>query len=105
MGGKATVSGEQSKGFKRGEYVMVGCNMSLFGTYKINPETIQEWREYTESMFDSSGMLALKQIEEAELFKVKYRGIHSNFYVTNLCVDDKVVAVTEEELDRFCIKL
>lgn len=106
MGGKVIVNGVQnSGGFKRGEIVMSTCNMSLFGSYKVNPETLEEWRNYTKSLFDSTGMIALKQIEEAGVFKVKYKAHFSNFYATNLRVDDKVVAVTEEELNKFCIKL
>lgn len=106
MAGKAIVNGVQSSGgFKRGEIVMSTCNMSLFGSYKVNPETLEEWRSYTKSLFDSTGMAALKQIEEAGVFKVKYKAHFSNFYATNLRVDDKVVAVTEEELNKFCIKL
>lgn len=106
MAGKVTVNGEQSSGgFKRGEFVMSYCNMSLFGSYKVNPETIEEWKVYTKSLFDSTGMEALKCIEDAGVFKVKYKAHFSNFYATNLRVDDKVVSVTEEELNKFCIKL
>lgn len=111
MAGKAIVNGVQSSGgFKRGEIVMVTCNVSLLGSYKVNPETLEEWRNYTKSLFDSTGMIALKQIEDAGVFKVKYKAHFSNFYATNfyatnLRVDDKVVAVTEEELNKFCIKL
>lgn len=105
MGGKATVSGEQSKGFKRGEFLVIGCNMSVLGQYKVNQDKLEDWKDYTQSLFGSTGLSALAEIEKAGTFKVKFKGHNSNFYITNLAVGGSIVGITEEELTQFCIKL
>lgn len=105
MGGKVTVSGEQSNGFRRGEFLVIGCNMSVLGQYKVNQDKLEDWKDYTQSLFGSTGLDALAEIEKAGTFKVKFKGHNSNFYITNLAVGSSIVAVTEEELTQFCIKL
>ncbi|QBP32773.1 hypothetical protein KPS64_gp10 [Shigella phage KPS64] len=106
MAGKATVNGEQNRaGFQRGEIMTISCNSSLFGEYKVNPNTLEDWQKYTKSLFDTTGLDALKKLAEVEVFRVKYKSHMSNFYATNIVEDDKVVSVTEEELKQFCIKL
>lgn len=105
MGGKVIVNGEQSNGFRRGEFLVIGCNTSVLGQYKVNQEKLEDWKSYTQSLFGSTGLDALGEIEKAGTFKVKFKGHNSNFYITNLVVGSHVVGITEEELIEFCIKL
>lgn len=105
MGGKVTVSGELSNGFRRGEFLVIGCNMSVLGQYKVNQDKLEDWKDYTQPLFGSTGLSALAEIEKAGTFKVKFKDHNSNFYITNLVVGGYVVGITEEELNEFCIKL
>ncbi|QHR74048.1 hypothetical protein allfine_94 [Escherichia phage allfine] len=92
MGGKVTVSGEQS---------------SYSGKWTYNINSLDEWMVKTHEKFGKSGLVALAEIVKRVTFHVDSESAFNDgqTFFTDVAYGDVQVGIEKEELDQFCIKL
>lgn len=91
MDGKATVNGEQS-------------NYSGKWTYNINK--LDAWMIYTREKFGERSLGALATMVKNVIFVIHESDKFGDFYrIQNIREGNTPIGISEEELNKFCIKL